>query len=402
MSASSLQDRYPDVAATWHDVRNGVRASEVASTSPESVWWRCLRGHEWSQTVASRTSMPEWKNDDRAACQECSGYRYWGEHACGHGARFTTAQARDTAATAPCSPCRKANAAHAYAEKVMEQTGVGALLHAIRDRHPRPEGIDFDPRATPPLIGNWYRVAVNRLQGLRRCGEHLTPAMARQVLEEVRELAHHLAPLPEVVDEAIAGNDLVTVPLTSQRMWPAGWLWHHDTTPQPPAAPGEDLAVATAITEHITSWATEAAHDHVHWSTSELTYSFTGQITRALHHHAPVGRVHTEALIPLTEDGRFQSGALDLVLCRTTGPDIVVELDSRHKPWSARKLAFARQAGAITVWVRFGDGQIAPQSEGAVVLDARDAASALRRGRTPPTGAVRLVAHDTPDTLFTL
>jgi hypothetical protein len=63
-----------------------------------------------------------------------------------------------------------------------------------------------------------------------------------------------------------------------------------------------------------------------------------------------------------TVEGGSQGGALDIVLCRSNGPDIVVEIDSEPERRSALELACARQAGAITVWVRFGEGRVAPST----------------------------------------
>jgi len=114
---------------------------------------------------------------------------------------------------------------------------------------------------------------------------------------------------------------------------------------QPAALPGEEARVATAIAEAINAWAVPAGQDRTHWSTSELTAELTEQASQALIRHDPSGRVRPEALIPLTRPGAVKHEAVDMVACRTDRPDIVVELDSR--PWSARELAYARQAGAI-------------------------------------------------------
>lgn len=58
-------------------------------------------------------------------------------------------------------------------------------------------------------------------------------------------------------------------------------------------------------------------------------------------------------------------------------PDIVVEIDSAPNAASAQKLAFARDAGAFPLWVRFGSGVI-EKIDGVMVLDIRDAVKAVR------------------------
>ena len=62
--------------------------------------------------------------------------------------------------------------------------------------------------------------------------------------------------------------------------------------------------------------------------------------------------------IRLTRAGAVRYGRLDLVIWHPEFPDIAVEIDSKPNPGSARKLAFARDAGAAPVWVRFGSGSI--------------------------------------------
>lgn len=400
----NLAERFPDVASTWHDVRNGVPATQSSSTSQDSVWWLCPRGHEWQQTIASRTNMPGWKAGDRAACRECLGDRWWGQYECEHSNWFPTAKDRDVALTRLCTACRKHDIQRAYAETVMEEAGVAAFLRALRSRHEYTHlgDVTFDPHATLPLIGNWYTRALNHLERLRGRGTHLTHAMARRELEEVKGWAQHLTPSPETLEEAIAENDLVSLPLISQRMWPAGWQWHRYAIPQPAVEPGEDVKVANIIAKHITAWSARIAVDRVHWNTSELTHGLTGQIAQALRYYDSSGRVHREALIPLIRQGGSKGGFLDLVLCRATGPDIVVELDSQAKPWSAHKLNYARTAGALTVWVRFGQGPVSPLTDGTMVVDARGTVAALATGRIPSSDGVRVIGSCDPDTLFTL
>ncbi|MEU9983564.1 hypothetical protein [Streptomyces sp. NPDC050856] len=61
-----------------------------------------------------------------------------------------------------------------------------------------------------------------------------------------------------------------------------------------------------------------------------------------------------------------------MVICTPLLPDLVIELASRPNPASAQKLAFARDAGAFPLWVRFGEGDI-DNTGGVMVLDLREA-----------------------------
>jgi hypothetical protein len=399
---TTFTERHPKVAATWNEVKNGVTAAQLLASA--EGWWRCTEGHEWIQTVRSRIAMPKWKAGDKAACRECLGAGFWGAYACECDQWFATSNTRDAAAATRCPGCVTLDEGRKHAEDVLTTTGINALLSTIKSR-PRPTtsitGIDFDPHATPPLIGNWCRVSTNRLQDLVRLGHALTEDRARATLQEVHDLARNITPTPDDVHRAIEENNLVSIPLTAERMWPAGWRWHHDAITQPPSQPDEEHQVASTIAAHITAGAGEDSTHRHSQKVADLTSLFTSLIVQALTEHDPTGRVHYEALIPLVAESRSQSGALDLVLCRSNAPDIVVEIDSKPKQWSARKLAYARQAGALTIWVRFGEGRVAPLNDGTVVVDARDTAAALMKGRTPIAGGTRVVSgNEGPPTLF--
>ncbi len=60
--------------------------------------------------------------------------------------------------------------------------------------------------------------------------------------------------------------------------------------------------------------------------------------------------------------------------------DVVVEIDSAPNAASAQKLAFARDAGAYPLWVRFGTGGI-EKIDGVMVLDIREATRRVRGGK---------------------
>ncbi|TYC68778.1 hypothetical protein [Streptomyces sp. CB01881] len=79
------------------------------------------------------------------------------------------------------------------------------------------------------------------------------------------------------------------------------------------------------------------------------------------------------------EPGATRYGRLDTVIRQLGAADIVMEIDSAPNPSSAAKLAFARDAGAVPVWIRFGKGGIdAPN--GVAVIDLRAPVRELQTG----------------------
>ncbi len=60
---------FPQIAAEWHPVRNGVvKPSEITPKSNGLVWWRCTEGHEWPSKVSNRTVLGQ-------GCPFCAGNR---------------------------------------------------------------------------------------------------------------------------------------------------------------------------------------------------------------------------------------------------------------------------------------------------------------------------------------
>lgn len=57
---------HPELAAEWHPTLNGdLKPQNVTYGSTKSVWWKCKEGHEWKQTLNSRTN-------GSGKCPECS------------------------------------------------------------------------------------------------------------------------------------------------------------------------------------------------------------------------------------------------------------------------------------------------------------------------------------------
>lgn len=61
---------YPHIASQWNNTKNtGFDIKTISLTSPEQVWWKCDKGHEWFCSVAHRTR----KGLDCPVCYQSSG-----------------------------------------------------------------------------------------------------------------------------------------------------------------------------------------------------------------------------------------------------------------------------------------------------------------------------------------
>ncbi len=55
-----------ELAEEWHFQKNKLLPFDYLPNSGKKVWWKCLKGHEWQATIASR-------NSNGAGCPFCSG-----------------------------------------------------------------------------------------------------------------------------------------------------------------------------------------------------------------------------------------------------------------------------------------------------------------------------------------
>jgi hypothetical protein len=173
--------------------------------------------------------------------------------------------------------------------------------------------------------------------------------------------------------------------LVDQAHWAEGWL-HVLAGRRPRPVEKEDLEnVAFLLGEVLADWSQSAAeavaqdraNGHRPPTTSELTRSLTRAVLSMCEESvfeplAPFLRTYRELRLPVVPEGKGRYGRLDVVIWLPGGPDIVVEIDSAPNPASAQKLAFARDVGAVPLWVRFGTGSI-DKIDGVMVLDIREA-----------------------------
>lgn len=91
--------------------------------------------------------------------------------------------------------------------------------------------------------------------------------------------------------------------------------------------------------------------------TSPLTTAaMTARITGAVIEWAATRgwAVRAEARVGVGEHTRL--GFVDVIVNRGNNqPDLAIEIDSTHKPWSVDKLRHAVAAGMEAIWIRWGD-----------------------------------------------
>lgn len=392
----SLAEAYPQVAATWLQERNGGLTPQKATPKMTvEVWWRCPAGHEWQERIANRTSLPKWKEGDVAACRECVGFRVsYTYPECGHTVKVTPESAAKKKPR--CWDCHQ----RWWREN---EPRMKAKLSAAAKAAAGDAAELLDPIAVPedvpaPLATEWRWWAAKHLQGAIAAEEVMGKDGERdRVLARVTAAAESLLPSKEDAGRAAATGGVLQ--LVDQAHWAEGWL-HALTGRRPRPVAEDDLGnVAWLLGEVLADWSQGAAEavgqnraeGHCPPTTADLTQSLTKAVLSLkdeLLRDSPLAllaRSYKELRLPVVPDGKGRYGRLDVVIWLPGGPDIVVEIDSAPNPSSAQKLAFARDAGAFPLWVRFGSGGI-EKIDGVMVLDIREAVRGVCDAR-PEAGA---------------
>ncbi|MER8120450.1 hypothetical protein [Streptomyces sp. NPDC094031] len=232
-----------------------------------------------------------------------------------------------------------------------------------------------------PLGAEWRWWAAEHLQGAIAAEEKMgKEGRTDEVLASVTEMTARLTPTKEEAGRAAATDGVLRI--LNQAHWAEGWL--HVLTGRGPRPVAEQNLqdIALLLAGYLQRWADDAAaqvaQNRVEGygppSTPQITKALTGAVMDfARTVLGPNCRAYRELRLPLVPDGKGRYGRADVVICSPLSPDFVIELDSHPDPASAQKLAFARDAGAFPLWVRFGEGGI-DKTDGVMVLDLlRDA-----------------------------
>ncbi|UII56246.1 hypothetical protein LS684_01795 [Cytobacillus spongiae] len=71
----SLSNKYPEIAADWHSVKNQKKKPQnYLPGSMEIVWWKCSKGHEWQASINNRVYK-------KSNCPRCFGATSFNEQA---------------------------------------------------------------------------------------------------------------------------------------------------------------------------------------------------------------------------------------------------------------------------------------------------------------------------------
>jgi Probable Zinc-ribbon domain len=396
----TLAARFPDIAAQWHPSANdplGIDPTSVSAHSPVKVTWRCPAGHEWVESPHVRTLLPAWKRGERAACRVCVGYHSVITFECGHTAAVQTEHARQVGA---CPACRR-TAWEQREEAIQRQRlAVKAVYDGAKDEAEElVASIPLPAELPGGLVHEWRIEAVTQVRKAIAAEREL--GKEQEVEATVRRLARRLGklvPSQGALKLAIARNEPVV--LGKKAHWPAGWLYHSHGARPALAHHGDGYErMVTSLEQALRRGLVEqrvelvqlrqklAASGHQPPELDQHTSLSTAQLTRLLtelvarwagggRHSRTLPRPYRELSVPVTPAGSARFGRLDVTVLRRDAPDVVVEIDSAANAGTEDKLAFARDAGAVTVWVRWKAGTLTAL-DGVHLIDLREATREL-------------------------
>lgn len=377
----SLAERYPLVAATWDEERNGaLTARDVAAQTATVAHWRCPAGHTWAEPIATRTKLDQWKRGDIAACRFCTGC--WAEVAfvCGHTAVVGAGRADPQRLCPDCWRVEKQRRDAEWEERKAHGRARAAEL--------KPQ-CQADARAQAEVL--WADRQFERLPAFlhRRARADLVSTLTLSLIGERAfgnpphaKLATLLAEFERLADGAFNLSGRGAIELVGTRFWAPSL----SASPASRAAQDPNLvAELREVAECALHLETDSAH-HLHLelmiarayddpaakaSTSDLTDVLTYALKDFA--YARGWRTWRELHVPL--DDERATGRLDLVIVRPSAAVIVIEIDSANVDRSVAKLELARDRGAFPVWLRWRRGRI-PAIPGVHVVDLTDVRAA--------------------------
>jgi len=332
---------------------------DVSVASEVETWWQCPVGHEWRESVRSRTAPREWKHGDLAACPLCLGARRQAVYDCGHP---TTVRTGHLDPTYECPTC-----VHHKLRASKQRWDL--LLQARTDYEPtRPEidtrldALDF-PRSMPAALAVEWRRHARRRIGYAMIQEfgYGDLGAAGAVDEALRTLNEKGDQQPDADRLRAALEAGEPIEIYERRFWTQGVVHVMDL---PMARKISTRSVGDRMDQSIRAiLSSRINRRRPRWL--EGTAAMTSLITDLVVAWGEADedgpwRGHRELTPPfIPSDGRM-CGKVDIVLTRPETADIVVEIDSTHNLRSLEKLQFAASAGATAIWIRWHSG--APRS----------------------------------------
>ena len=146
--------------------------------------------------------------------------------------------------------------------------------------------------------------------------------------------------------------------------WTRGWQHHftptaHDwLTPDADILTGLEAAMSRALVRAEQNSMSTAA------TTKAITNTLVAWARKAGY------TAIKELSIPVVPIGGTAYGRVDLIVFRPGQPELVIEIDSANTARSVPKLEFARDAGTVSIWIRWKAGGLLPV-EGVHTIDAR-------------------------------
>ncbi|GAA1027201.1 hypothetical protein GCM10009565_48270 [Amycolatopsis albidoflavus] len=236
-------------------------------------------------------------------------------------------------------------------------------------------GIDIPESVPAPLVAGWRSVALTLIR--RAMVAERAFGKTGAVGTAKKHAGQLLAGLPPGEAELRAAVDArEPVKILGKAHWPHGSLrvLGHDSEP-----PAEDPAAVAALRTWLRQAlaGTDLKADAESHSTAAVTGLLTGLVRdwadaqpRTFRHNRWIG--YRELTVPVTPGGARRYGRLDVVVNRPGRPDLVIEIDSAHNPRSVEKLLFARDAGAVPIWIRWLGGSLHEHPD-ITVIDLRAA-----------------------------
>ncbi|WP_331731505.1 zinc-ribbon domain-containing protein [Kitasatospora sp. NBC_01300] len=391
LPAAMLAEVYPALVATWHPGRNGsLTPDRISAKAAFVAWWLCPAGHEWEEKVSARAAMAKWKNGDVAACRQCTGFRVpYTYPGCGCTVKVTAeaAERHREKAHPRCFSCHskwwRENEVKVKAEMSKAAKGAAAKAGKLLDQVAVPADVP------PPLVTEWRFWAAKTLQGAFGAEAALEGRQGEVSAALVRVTAQAAAMPPTEAEAGRASAAGGVLKILDHAHWAEGWL-HHLTGRRPRPVGADELDdMAEEFSDWFAGWADAALVEAQQAQGVLSTAAFTRLLTKQV---GDLGRSlegmvraqpYRELRLPVVPPGATRYGRLDTVICQPGAADIVVEIDSAPNASSAAKLAFARDAGAVPIWIRFGKGSIdAP--DGVAVIDLRAVVSGIQGTAAEP------------------